>query len=399
MSITKKLEKWYKNFIETIKKMKNRKEKAKMIKALICELGGKGITIVARMLGMAFETVKSYYLTDYENIQVRDETRGRKKAEDQNPDLISQIKEITRKYEKTDSHFKTESLFLDLTLKNLRKELITKYNYSEKECPCENTLSRILKGLGYKIQKVKKTIVQNKIPETDAIFENVNETKQFIDLSGNEVAVISIDDKARKIIGNISANGYSWFLREALDHDTHFNCSINPFGILDLKTNEPFVYCTKGSSTADFKVDCIEEYLKLKIQKHNIKRLIIFLDNGPENNSRRTTWIKRLVELAIKHNIIIELVYYPPYHSKYNMIERYWARLQLSWNGLIIDTVEKLINVINKVTWKGVKSIATLVEKEYKKGITVDKCEIQKLEEKNIYREEGIEKWSLIITP
>lgn len=97
-------------------------------------------------------------------------------------------------------------------------------------------------------------------------------------------------------------------------------------------------------------MDCIEEYLKLKIQKQNIKRLIIFLDNGPENNSRRTTWIKKLVELAVKHHITIELVYYPPYHSKYNMIERYWARLQLSWNGLIIDTVEKLMNVINKIT-------------------------------------------------
>ncbi|MBP3920065.1 MAG: hypothetical protein J6D28_00700 [Bacilli bacterium] len=58
-------------------------------------------------------------------------------------------------------------------------------------------------------------------------------------------------------------------------------------------------------------MDCIDQYLKLKIQKQNIKRLIIFLDNGPENNSRRTVLIKRLVELAIKYHITIELVYYP----------------------------------------------------------------------------------------
>ena len=131
----------------------------------------------------------------------------------------------------------------------------------------------------------------------------------------------------------------------------------------------------------------------------NIKRLIIFLDNGPENSSRRTTWIKGLINLAVKYNITIELTYYPPYHSKYNMIERYWARLQMSWNGLIIDTVEKLINVINKVTWKGIKSTAILIEKEYKKGIKIDKYEILKLEKKHVYRKEGIEKWSLIITP
>ena len=33
------------------------------------------------------------------------------------------------------------------------------------------------------------------------------------------------------------------------------------FGILDLKTNETFVYCNKGSSTADYKTDYIEKYL------------------------------------------------------------------------------------------------------------------------------------------
>ena len=158
-------------------------------------------------------------------------------------------------------------MYLDLTLENLRKELIIKYNYSEQECHCENTFSRILKELGYKIQKVKKTKVQAKVPKTDEIFENINETKKFIDSSRKDVAVISIDDKVRNKIGNLSDNGSSWFLREALDHDTHFNCSINPFGVLDLKTNEPFVYCTKGISTADFKVDCIEEYLKQKIEK------------------------------------------------------------------------------------------------------------------------------------
>ena len=169
-----------------------------MIKTLICELGGKGITIIARMLGMAFETVKSYYLADYDNIQEKKETRGRKKAEDKNPNLIPQIKEITKNYERTDSHFKTESLYLDLTLENLRKELMIKYNYSEQECNCENTLSRILKELGYKIQKVKKTKVQAKDPKTDEIFENINATKEFIDSSKNVVAVISIDDKARR---------------------------------------------------------------------------------------------------------------------------------------------------------------------------------------------------------
>lgn len=399
MILSQKIENSYKNCIENIKKVKNKLEKAKMIKALICDLGGKGISIIANLLGMAFNTVKSYYLTDFNSIQISIEFRGRKKVEDKFPEIKHQIRDILNNYEYTDSHFKTETLFVDLSLKNLRNELIQRYDYTEETCPCKSTLSRLLNDLGYKIQKVKKTKVLDKVPETDAIFENINETKQFITKSSYDVAVISIDDKNRKKIGNISDNGYSWFDRQALDHDTNFNYTIVPFGIFDLKTNETFVYCNKGSSTANFKVDCIENYLVNKQEKYNIKRLIIFLDNGPENSSRRTLWMKCLIDLVKKYNISIELVYYPPYHSKYNPIERYWARLQLSWSGLIINTVDKLIETINKVNWKGVYTQATLVNKEYKKGISIDKDEIKMLERKHVYREEGIEKWSLVITP
>ena len=399
MILSQKIENSYKNCIENIKKVKNRLEKAKMIKALIYDLDGKGISIIANLLGMAFNTVKTYYLTDFNNVQLSIEFRGRKKVEDKFPEIKNQIRDILNDYEYTDSHFKTETLFVDLSLQNLRNELIHKYGYTEKTCPCRSTLLRTLNDLGYKIQKVKKTKVLDKIPETDAIFENVNETKQFISKSSDVVAIISIDDKNRKKIGNISDNGYSWFKRQSLDHDTNFNCTVVPFGILDLKTNETFVYCNKGSSTANFKVDCIEQYLINKKEIFDIKRLIIFLDNGPENSSRRTLWIKCLIVLAKKYNVSIELVYYPPYHSKYNPIERYWARLQLSWSGLIINTVDKLIETINKVNWKGVNTQATLVNKEYKKGISIEKDELKILERKHIYREKGIEKWSLVITP
>jgi len=44
-----------------------------------------------------------------------------------------------------------------------------------------------------------------------------------------------------------------------------------------------------------------------------------------ENSSSRTQFIKRLVEFSEKSNIKIKLAYYPPYHSKYNPIERVWG--------------------------------------------------------------------------
>ena len=120
-----------------------------MVKALISDLGGKGISIIARLLNMAFNTVKSYYLTDFDNVQLTLEFRGRKKVEDKFPKIKNQIKDILNDYEYTDSHFKTETLFVDLSLQNLRNELILRYDYTEETCPCKSTLLRFLKQMLY----------------------------------------------------------------------------------------------------------------------------------------------------------------------------------------------------------------------------------------------------------
>ena len=99
MILSQKIENSYKNCIENIKKVKNKLEKAKMIKALICDLGGKGISIIANLLGMAFNTVKSYYLTNFNNVQLSIELRGRKKVEEKYPEIKNQIKDIVNSYE------------------------------------------------------------------------------------------------------------------------------------------------------------------------------------------------------------------------------------------------------------------------------------------------------------
>ncbi|TRU33540.1 MAG: hypothetical protein EWV50_11835 [Microcystis aeruginosa Ma_MB_F_20061100_S20] len=55
---------------------------------------------------------------------------------------------------------------------------------------------------------------------------------------------------------------------------------------------------------------------------------LIDLDGGAATRSNRTQFIKRMVEFAQKTQWQIRLIYYPPYHSKYNPIERCWAVLE-----------------------------------------------------------------------
>jgi hypothetical protein len=53
----------------------------------------------------------------------------------------------------------------------------------------------------------------------------------------------------------------------------------------------------------------------------HIQKLVINQDNGPENNSRRTQFMKRIVDFSTSSQLNLQLAYYPPYHSKYNPVE------------------------------------------------------------------------------
>ena len=67
---------------------------------------------------------------------------------------------------------------------------------------------------------------------------------------------------------------------------------------------------------------------------------------------KRTAFLKGLVDLSNKYQKVIELIYYPPYHSKYNPVERLWARLEKTWSGMMLTIEEIYYKVIERLTWK-----------------------------------------------
>ncbi|HEX4612038.1 MAG TPA: hypothetical protein VH092_27825 [Urbifossiella sp.] len=54
----------------------------------------------------------------------------------------------------------------------------------------------------------------------------------------------------------------------------------------------------------------------------HIRRLVVYLDNGPSNAGTRTPFLSRVVGFADATGLEVRLVYYPPYHRKYNPVER-----------------------------------------------------------------------------
>jgi len=121
--------------------------------------------------------------------------------------------------------------------------------------------------------------------------------------------------------------------------------------------------------TADFMVDRLEEiFPKLLERCPALDTLVVNADNGCESSGRRTQWLKRLVEFSCHHGIQIQLAYYPPYHSKYNPIERSWGVLENHWRGQILGSIEKVLGLARSMTYAGIKPVVKLVRKCYPSG-------------------------------
>jgi transposase len=103
-------------------------------------------------------------------------------------------------------------------------------------------------------------------------------------------------------------------------------------------------------------------------------------------------------EFSKKYSIRFRLIYYPPYHSKYNAIERCWGRLEEHWNGEILDSTNKAIEWAKTMTWKGIKPIVHLCKKIYEKGIKLTSKEMEHYENR-IIRSSLLSKWDLTIEP
>jgi hypothetical protein len=239
-----------------------------------------------------------------------------------------------------------------------------------------------------------------KIPQTDAIFENVWEQNQASDDNARSLR-ISIDTKARVKIGNLSRNGKARTIeaKQADDHDTEWQSVLVPFGILNTQTDQLSIYFGQSAETSDFIVDCLTAWWQE--QQHQYRQLeewVIDLDGGSATRSDRTQFIKRMVELSRSIGLRIRLIYYPPYHSKYNPIERCWAALENYWNGAILDSVEAALQWASQMTWKGIAPIVHLVEATYETGVKVLADELEQY--KPFWqRSEALPKWDITIVP
>lgn len=223
---------------------------------------------------------------------------------------------------------------------------------------------------------------QKKVPETNDIFEEIKRIRKEAEQSENQL-LISYDAKATVKIGEFSRNGESRVPVSALDHDYKPDAKVTPLGLLLPEYDELSIALCKSKVTSDCIVDMIDHWWnENKARFSKVDTLVFLQDNGPENSGRRTQFLYRMVDFVEQHHVNVRLAYYPPYHSKYNPIERCWGVLERHWNGALIDTAEAVAGYAQSMTWKKEHPVVYLANMTYESGVRLSKQAMKAVESK-----------------
>lgn len=322
---------------------------------------------------------------------------GAKPWEERQPEAAEVLRQLAEEYSQQDPTFRTSIGYTRLTAAEAIRQLSAQ-GFSDEQIPSPSSMADILNRMGYRLRKVLKAKPQKKIPETDAIFENI----QAKDTPGElgKVIRLSMDAKANVKLGDYSRGGETRGDNKANDHDMGCEEKYIPFGIVNEDSGQLYINFGSSYKTSDLVVDSLEQWWSILTpqQEQESEMLQIKVDNGPENSGVRRQFLNRMVSFADMISKPIQLLYYPPCHSKYNPIERCWGILEQHWNGTKLINVETMLGWAQSMTWKGIHPVINLSKKVYQKGISLSKRAMEEVE-KRLERNPLLPKWDILIRP
>jgi len=185
-----------------------------------------------------------------------------------------------------------------------------------------------------------------------------------------------------------------------MDHDMGSKQKYIPFGIVDETNGQLSIEFGSSHKTSDFIMDALERQFSRMSESitAQIPYIQIKVDNGSESSGVRTQFLKRMVDWVDRIGIAVHLLYFPPYHSKYNPIERCWGILECHWNGALLTDEATLLRWAQSMTWKGKHPSVTLNSSTYERGIALSRKEMQPIEQR-VQRHPELPKWDIVIRP
>lgn len=123
------------------------------------QFGSGGQALAERELGWNRVTIRKGMHELTSDIECVDafHLRGRKRSEIRLPNLLKDIRDIVDPTAHVDATLRTPRLYIKLTARQVRTQLIEQKNYNDEDLPKRRTINTILNNQGYRLRKVKKT--------------------------------------------------------------------------------------------------------------------------------------------------------------------------------------------------------------------------------------------------
>jgi len=132
--------------------------------------------------------------------------RGRRRSEDQNPQLAHAIRAVVEPQTYADPELKSARRYSNLSAAEVLTALQTIKGYRAEDLPSERTMRDILNRMNYRLKRIQKGKPLRKTKETDAIFANVKAVREEV-RDDPETLEISVDTKAKVKVGEYSRGG------------------------------------------------------------------------------------------------------------------------------------------------------------------------------------------------
>jgi len=134
-------------------------DRRRFLAETVRKLGPGGQGLAERELGWNRGTIRKGMHELNADLECKDAfcLRGRKSSEKHLPNLLDDIRDIVEPSAHVDATLRTPRLYIKLTARQVRRQLIEQKNYRDEELPKRRTINTILNKLGYRLRKVKKT--------------------------------------------------------------------------------------------------------------------------------------------------------------------------------------------------------------------------------------------------
>jgi Rhodopirellula transposase DDE domain len=217
----------------------------------------------------------------------------------------------------------------------------------------DDTVGRLLKQQGYRLQRRVKTLEGARHPDRDAQFRYLNEQARTHLAAGRPV--VSVDAKKKELVGRFANGGREWPPSGEPEQ-----VSVHDFPDPTLGKAIPTGYdvgepAAAGSvsgpdhDTAAFAVQTLRRWWQQvgRVAYPQASRLLVCADAGGSNGSRVRAWKTELARLATEAGLAITVCHLPPGASTWNRIEhRLFSAIWMNWRGRPLASHEVIVALI-----------------------------------------------------